>query len=371
MNNSASNRVIVTDDGAVRYYWRAWLPALFYGTVGLFFIWMGVFMTGDSDTLCFSILFLPGLPLSYYGIGKAINYTEFRFEGGDLFVRHKPLPWRGNLAIPTLEISHIDVKKIDKINYDEYGNAAHNVKYQVAAVHGDRLLPLISVSDLDIADAIARKVGNFLGKPRQIYAEKRISALKESLSNDKAEQIRKTVFHPSTPYLLLLFFLTGIFLTFAGVNNVREWRASQSWPSVTGKVVEAQIVEVRDESDGNVYFSYTLKITYQYSVNDKIYTSDRISFIGQPSYLSENLAQQAFRNIAPDRRVIVYYDRADPNRAVLERQTFYDTGIVIGIFFLVPSTIGVLVIIWFRRKYPRKTRKKHPRGDLPSRFDNP
>lgn len=351
--------VIITDDGAVRYYWREWGMSTIWILLGLMFTGAAIITTGGTiiyTLLCsIPIFWIPGLGLLYLGVGKAINCTEFRVESGELIVQHKPLPWRGSKSIPTMEI--------DKVSVESRAHEGGTVYDLVIVTNNGGSITPISGLNLDNSDAIVRELERALGKPHQPDTEKHISALRERASKDKIKKMQQmSSLTWMMPIVLLLSFIMGIFLTFGAVKEMKEWRRSQSWPSVTGTVINTKIDEIRQTSnEGDVFVSYTLQITYQYSVNGIIYTSDRIGFNRQPSYSFEEGAQKAYNAYAPNGRVIVYYDPDRPDHAILDPKLFDYKDMTFGSSLIVLSVIGIPLVIFFRKRYTRKAGKNIPR----------
>jgi hypothetical protein len=95
------------------YRWRDWgmIIALLIGLVfAIFPIWLGVSIVENPPTIFWIFLLLfsgIGLCLAYYGLGRIINRTEIRVQGGNLSVRQKPLPWRYQSSLPVGEIKEV------------------------------------------------------------------------------------------------------------------------------------------------------------------------------------------------------------------------------------------------------------------------
>ena len=196
-NTDISKRVIITDDGVVRYFWNAWVWALLGITMGLFFTGIGISNMLDDGglPLCFALpeLWLPGLALLYYGIGKAINYTEFRMMDNNLIVQHKPLPWRGNLSIPLSKIESVDIGLHIEDITNKWESRRAATGYLIfanrpgAKKRGKELCKGLS---LESADALTWELENMLGKPHYPDREERTTRLRKQLTqyNSKAKR---------------------------------------------------------------------------------------------------------------------------------------------------------------------------------------
>src|SRR5262245_32393643 len=103
MINSASKKILVTEDGAVRYYWGGWIISLMVAAVGLYSFWL---VKNSTPFLPITpvIIGVVGLGCIYFAIVLAVNYVEFQTNAGELLVRQKMLPWPGNKSVPTMEI---------------------------------------------------------------------------------------------------------------------------------------------------------------------------------------------------------------------------------------------------------------------------
>jgi hypothetical protein len=105
------------------------------------------------------------------------------------------------------------------------------------------------------------------------------------------------------------------FLAAALVIGVIAWQteykhdqASKSWPTTTGRIVASKAIPpVMDEG-------YDLEVFYEYQVDSKSYTSDRVSF----GWLWKDVIPSEFaKEHPPDSVVTVYYDAQDPAISVL------------------------------------------------------
>ena len=68
--------------------------------------------------------------------------------------------------------------------------------------------------------------------------------------------------------------IAGAALTIFGVFFLIEGNASQKWPTTEGDVQSLYVRSHRSDSGSR---SYTYEVTYNYVVNDQVYTSDRYS----------------------------------------------------------------------------------------------
>lgn len=137
-----------------------------------------------------------------------------------------------------------------------------------------------------------------------------------------------------------VFFLVGAGLTWWGWTIVRNARASASWPTVQGMITETDL-EFSTDEDGD---TWTPRVAYTYLVNGISYENFTIKF-GETSYGSESTAREVLVRYPVGQAVTVYYDPADPDRAVLEPGVSGGSYIVIsiGLIFLVVSFLPPVV----------------------------
>jgi len=355
---SLSKRIIVTKDGVIRYYWRWWGSFLFTFLLALGFMVIFVFTVVEALLIpqCFVLMtLLISLGLFYITIGFAINYTEFRVAGGELLLHYKPLPWWGNVSIPAPGIERINIG-LD-VGESETGERSATGYYLVSAIERKdgkgRTRLLISGLSLENADVLSWEFENVLGISHHPDREKRISSLRERLTKYNSRQKRKIALDSSKIWtiLLIVFFLIGMLFAFIGKSESQEWRASQGWPSVTGKVTDVQIVS-DIYTDGT---EYTPVVTYQYSVNGILYTSQRVRIEAPSGHLDPNNARRAVSEYAPNKPVTVYYDPAQPERALLDRTMFGNVYFSSGIIFIVISGIGTLLSVWSQKRNRKKS----------------
>lgn len=331
--------IVLTDDGAVRYYWRNWFQASFMISLGVLSFVIGFYLLDFEspfvlDTLLcmLPIFWIPGLAVIYFGVRAGINYTELRVEGGQLLIHHRPIPWRGNKSIPTEGINNISV--IDNRTY------RRGVWYDViaAAKNGDNVI-LISELDLKTSEAIVHEMEKILGGHRQPAVEQQISRLKEAEIKAAAKSKRYE------PIFYLMLLLVGLYFLVPSLLDMKEWRDSQDWPSTVGEVVDVKI-EIITTSDGAD--RYAPNITYQYFVNDQMYTKRRVRVSDNSSYADEASARREADRYVADPQLIVYYDPERPERAVLDRQPPDKTKMIFGGVLTGVGVILMLILIGSR-----------------------
>jgi hypothetical protein len=137
--------------------------------------------------------------------------------------------------------------------------------------------------------------------------------------------------------LILGFIGAGIFLIYRSVQSRKKAEASQGWPSTAGQISESRVDHsTHTDTDGDSSDSYTPYVEYTYQVAGQTYTGHEITFGFKQGFGNASKAQTVVGKYPVGAQVSVYYDPADPQQAVLERQAGgFGAGLVLGIIFLV------------------------------------
>ncbi len=117
----------------------------------------------------------------------------------------------------------------------------------------------------------------------------------------------------------IIFLGIGIATTFFGMNNLKKFSASKSWPSVKGTVTVSEIDTRQMESNGKWINMYHPQVVYNYFVKDKAYTNSKISF-GDYATNKRKDANKVIRKYPVNSEVTVYYNPINPQEAVLQRK---------------------------------------------------
>ncbi len=150
--------------------------------------------------------------------------------------------------------------------------------------------------------------------------------------------------------LTLIFLIVFPFALYKAWKNVQMAKASVNWPTTTGQVTASDIKKVM--------FRRQPQITYTYSVNDKPFTSQRVSFAGgyKPKEVDPVLTHYAVGT-----EVTVAHDPQNPAEATLEtganKQVTAQLRILLICFFLI---VAVNVLSYYVKGLNR-------RSSLPSR----
>ena len=114
---------------------------------------------------------------------------------------------------------------------------------------------------------------------------------------------------------MLLFLACGIGLTVKGGYDAYQAIRSYFWASTEGQVLSSTVTRVKRLNDPASYYA---SISYEYEVGGTKFTGDRV-FLGEYGTGSAGPMQEIVDRYPVGKRVTVYYDPQDPNKAVLER----------------------------------------------------
>jgi hypothetical protein len=158
---------------------------------------------------------------------------------------------------------------------------------------------------------------------------------------------------------ILLFLLFGGIFAFAfggvGVLLITRYRKSReevaqssNWPGVTGKieVSSAGIYSKGREIDHSDSPTYAPQIEYTYVVNGLAYRGSRIGF-GDVTGTTHRAAVHAADRFPTGSACTVYYDPADPSKAVLEKKVNNSIGsIVMMLIFILLGLFACGASVW-------------------------
>ena len=115
----------------------------------------------------------------------------------------------------------------------------------------------------------------------------------------------------------------GIVFLVQGWRSFAGARASRHWPTTQGWVVSSELVD----SDFDSGTGYRPRIVYAYLVGTREYTSELIAFGSENFYTDRKPAKRRVERHPPGSMVLVHYDPADPERAVLDAGLRWQTFI--------------------------------------------
>ena len=112
--------------------------------------------------------------------------------------------------------------------------------------------------------------------------------------------------------LILLGLIYFIYLFLPGI-------LSTSWPKARGEVFNSEIVKDMSSKGAGVTGTYILEARYRYTVNNRIYEGQKVSFSLFDTRFSSQLDAEQFVRIKlyPGRKIYVHYNPANPKESVL------------------------------------------------------
>lgn len=147
----------------------------------------------------------------------------------------------------------------------------------------------------------------------------------------------------------LAFAALGIGVLRAGLRSRRAGLAAASWPRATGEILKSDVehdeklVFHQERKRPVVEHRYTPRVTYEYHVGGRRYTSSAITS-DDCVYLSRAPAEQVVARYPRGSRCEVRYRPADPAEALLEAGV--GPGAMISITGGVFSLIVAVVLMW-------------------------
>ncbi len=142
-------------------------------------------------------------------------------------------------------------------------------------------------------------------------------------------------------FIGIMAIAVSVCIIFYGINMLIKGKASRSWPGCQGTVISSDIEqESKTDSYEKLTVSYRAHVVYSYSVNEKSFKSNRITFETYSTRQKEKALAIANKYPAGE-TISVYYDPADPNSAVLEKGTGHAAYFVIVVGCLC-AFLGIL-----------------------------
>ena len=134
-------------------------------------------------------------------------------------------------------------------------------------------------------------------------------------------------------------------LLYVAIGILREARASRRWPQTTGTVLTS-CVESRKktpgDNDSDTAVINSPNVVYEYQVNDQSFRGSRID-LGQRT--SEYELESILDRYPVGAEVVVYYNPADPQDAVLERDAPAGTFWIGGGCVLFSIAVPIIAIL--------------------------
>lgn len=143
--------------------------------------------------------------------------------------------------------------------------------------------------------------------------------------------------------LFLAFAVIGVAVLLWGYDAYKKSQEAKDWPTTEGKVISSEVGSHRSRSGGHSTTIYSAKVIFEYSVNGKAYTSKKVSF-GEYGSSSRRDAQKVFDKYPATKAVIVYYNPAKPEIAILEPGKIGGLWIpfIVGAGFVIVGILGAI-----------------------------
>ncbi|OVE76478.1 hypothetical protein BVX98_05730 [bacterium F11] len=147
--------------------------------------------------------------------------------------------------------------------------------------------------------------------------------------------------------VFLIFAIIGIGALIWGTTSYKKAQEAKGWPTTEGKIISSEVdshwSRTGTGTNRRSKMMYDAKVVFEYSVEGRVYTSNKVSF-GEYSSSSRRSAQKVVEKYPPNKDVIVFFDPVNPEMAILEPGKI--GGIVIpfvaGGMFLLVGIVGVM-----------------------------
>ena len=155
---------------------------------------------------------------------------------------------------------------------------------------------------------------------------------------------------------------TGYFDYQVGRGFIKQLAAC-NYNSTTGTILRSQVID-RSDDDGS---SYAVDISYQYTVNDRVYSSNVFNH-GMKS-ASQTWANSVVTQHPAGSTAIVYFDPANPQDALLTQGI--DGSMLHAVVFLIPFNVIALATLYAMvgALFFKKRGARAPAGGVPIRAD--
>ncbi|BAY35567.1 hypothetical protein NIES2107_74790 (plasmid) [Nostoc carneum NIES-2107] len=151
----------------------------------------------------------------------------------------------------------------------------------------------------------------------------------------------------------LVFMVVGGGLIPMGYQELKNAQESLKWLTTDGVIVLSEIKEIKDE-DSTIYHA---NVRYQYSVGEKSYLSEQVSF-GQYDSSDPEHAQSIVQRYEQGQKVSVHFNSVYPNESVLEPGVSWGSYMPLGIstiFFITGTIFAALCGIVVPQQRQRRT----------------
>jgi hypothetical protein len=148
----------------------------------------------------------------------------------------------------------------------------------------------------------------------------------------------------------VILIISGIVFIVGGIGYIDQKSASEQWLSTNGIVLSSNMsvlswYEYVHRVGMAPRTSYIPHITYQYTVNNILYTSSNISLENKSSDVKRD-TEALIERYQPGQNVTVYYNPTNPTQAILETSASRGQWLlIVGIILIVVGAISLAFIL--------------------------
>lgn len=128
--------------------------------------WYTIALTTDAPWIMavFPIVHVAvGIGLTYFTVASLFNTTRIRIAGGELTVRHGPVPWSGQVSLPTAEIEQVFCT--EKMHRGKHGNRSWTYRVNAMLTDGRKVELVSGLQESDQALYIEQTLEDHLRIP--------------------------------------------------------------------------------------------------------------------------------------------------------------------------------------------------------------
>lgn len=143
-------------------------------------------------------------------------------------------------------------------------------------------------------------------------------------------------------FFLLLTLTAGISLLVYGLKSKKKTITSRNWPAAPGTITVSEVRQgSTSDDDGNIKTHYYPHVEYTYFAGGQLNTGKQVAFGGVRGYNTPAQAENGVVKYPVNSSVLVFYNLAKPQEAVLEQTggSGSKTAITMAIILLVLSAI--------------------------------
>lgn len=162
---------------------------------------------------------------------------------------------------------------------------------------------------------------------------------------------------------LLPIFVTvvGLFTILWGTLSLMEAKESVDWSTTPGTVLSSSVYDSTSHDVDVKESAYHADVIYEYYVDDKLYSGDRIAF-GDYGPVDSSHAEDIVSRYLVGMDVTVFYMPDSPDESVLEPGMTAQSSYVLG-FGLLFFIMGVLLFIYMSALDEKQMQKQKDDGE--------